>query len=1687
VFINGKAAFRNSDPSAHCGGSGKLIEGSSDVIVGDGGGGSGGGPGDSGREPGGGEGAGAGSDGGHRSGASAASGSGGASSTEKASAGSPPRAADSAAAPTANRDPAEDLRPGDEKTLRIQLLHSDYKPLGGTPFQLTFAGAGPSGERLDGNGSFEREGAQAGPCTIAFDLDARDAEALPDGPVPAFVAIGEVVFARRDQARLSPVATGPSTRVFQRKRLRATVVEVEHFRDDGAVLIPIVHGAEVTAVDALANALAHATEKDERALVTGHALPGGEALDLSRRRALSALHALTGDDAWIDLAAERGTRDDLRAVLQWAAFTFGYDCDPDTAASLEAAYRGFARGYGPGLADGDLGADGSIPRATWAAVFDLYQRALADALAPADLSEVRSKLHFIDEATAPLPPPPAKPYLLIRPIDQIYPVKLSKIATGTENNWQQLNPLNPGSLLDPANPSAGWRNMKPGERIYLVPDWAPAINAAGYDVRDENAPQKDPKFDLKGRPLGYAHLILRSNDSLWPVKLGEEAVHNANRASELTNVNPHLLRGNGQWKDLYPGDEINLPDDEWANHDIRERYKVEDDPKADPQPQPVVVALARAVGCREHHLQRPHATAPHRRASERRAEILFFAKEQEPLKTCADETLTACDSHTCHTYDPREYDFAYAEVAAAHFELEVVVEDESAPPAVIADAMVTISAPGVAPLTTGADGQVRFSGLARGRYHLTATHRGYLRGETDAIVGARGGAPANSSSVAAARAPVAAFIQLPAIPRFELFADFDRSGSVTLTPAEHDARKRPPGAIVLPDLDVSGRTLPATVTAGPEPTLDCDATTHDPNDPQLLPFVIRPVAGTPQADAILHVEAPWPAAGMANRMRFFDGTGQRLKNHPKFDHYLLSLSGAKTDLRITAAALVGWPRGDSLSLDMNPIRGTEGRLEVSFWTVDASGRETDQDAGVFTVAPLILMHHLLDAERIYVCEKPSDSNPSVGFTYGNEPSVTDLDAATRIAGVPLVRVPPLPSIAGDSWLQDQFLIGFCHAPSGMMRVAVHLPRIRTDVAPTGVPDNNLGSFVRSHLPSRNLGLFRDFWRRTWWAKDTQNRDVSFPFAESTLYSLTMGRVFALRNALRGELAELSPVDVGPEDEPTYSVARSTLKSLFDRVKEVTNAEIAKAERQQTPKRADLLRARLRSLEAQMKIVDAETPLVSSTRFAIVAKGKPRIEFTPQTIDQLHRRLAVAHDAVNYGGNVLASPPTRSAPFGKVLLGSNLLSNAADKRNRPADPDLRFFLRAQKQPVVEVNTSWLDVGHIDELVSFVPQTDGPSKFAVVHASPGLAMTLIQLARSAWLMGLPRGTGPRGEPEFYLPRATTAGSSPVTHLLRGKQWYHHHPVGAFAAVVPPEIYIDMFEFFTKAPDNRGAPNPNWAELRYTPGESQDDRYYPANLSVVEANHFDRGVNWDIDNSLIKPLRAQLESTLEGAPLLELPLMFDSVDGLLTGEARTSAFTPNLVNLQVLGTHLVIPRPYGPRMRPDDAIFVVRNALDKRLENGSLSRALHDQTTAQLTRDLIRRRRLNLTVHWAEGSDQWRKPNGGNLDLLAEIFADGFPPVAELSVAQRKERIRAANPSAFAADGRLLPGWHRLEFEEGRPGEGTVDLFELYCEALFAVLRLRVHWVDSWFYHVRQGELHCGTHVLRRPPAGPPWWTI
>src|SRR5262249_7025879 len=138
---------------------------------------------------------------------------------------------------------------------------------------------------------------------------------------------------------------------------------------------------------------------------------------------------------------------------------------------------------------------------------------------------------------------------------------------------------------------------------------------------------------------------------------------------DLAPLNPHLVNAYGQWKDLYAGDEINLPDDResdspdlaWVDRLRARGYVVMpgEPPPAPPGPTspPIAKPGPRPVGCGAHHPQHPHAEVHHRRGRERRVEVVFFAAGEETEAVCAHDG--ACDASQCQLYDPREFDFHY--------------------------------------------------------------------------------------------------------------------------------------------------------------------------------------------------------------------------------------------------------------------------------------------------------------------------------------------------------------------------------------------------------------------------------------------------------------------------------------------------------------------------------------------------------------------------------------------------------------------------------------------------------------------------------------------------------------------------------------------------------------------------------------------------------------------------------------------------------------------------------------------------------------------------------------------------------------------------------------------------------------------------------------------------------------------
>lgn len=92
------------------------------------------------------------------------------------------------------------------------------------------------------------------------------------------------------------------------------------------------------------------------------------------------------------------------------------------------------------------------------------------------------------------------------------------------------------------------------------------------------------------------------------------------------------------------------------------------------------------------------------------------------------------------------------------------------------------------------------------------------------------------------------------------------------------------------------------------------------------------------------------------------------------------------------------------------------------------------------------------------------------------------------------------------------------------------------------------------------------------------------------------------------------------------------------------------------------------------------------------------------------------DSGDFGGNLEVVPPSDEWPLGRIVYGSTMSTKLQD------------FLKAQKmagptaaQEPFPIDTGWLDVGHVDEIVSFLP--GGTRGFKVAVASPSYAHQLL----------------------------------------------------------------------------------------------------------------------------------------------------------------------------------------------------------------------------------------------------------------------------------------------------------------------------------------------------------------------------
>jgi D-alanyl-D-alanine carboxypeptidase (penicillin-binding protein 5/6) len=98
-----------------------------------------------------------------------------------------------------------------------------------------------------------------------------------------------------------------------------------------------------------------------------------------------------------------------------------------------------------------------------------------------------------------------------------------------------------------------------------------------------------------------------------------------------------------------------------------------------------------------------------------------------------------------------------------------------------------------------------------------------------------------------------------------------------------------------------------------------------------------------------------------------------------------------------------------------------------------------------------------------------------------------------------------------------------------------------------------------------------------------------------------------------------------------------------------------------------------------------------------------------------RDLSGGDDWADWYGNLEVSPPTDRHPRGLIVYGRNRLTGTT------FHPDVVAFLAAQRrQEPVWIDTSWLTIKHVDEIVSFLPGRDGRGVVLVADPDEGLAL-------------------------------------------------------------------------------------------------------------------------------------------------------------------------------------------------------------------------------------------------------------------------------------------------------------------------------------------------------------------------------
>lgn len=93
------------------------------------------------------------------------------------------------------------------------------------------------------------------------------------------------------------------------------------------------------------------------------------------------------------------------------------------------------------------------------------------------------------------------------------------------------------------------------------------------------------------------------------------------------------------------------------------------------------------------------------------------------------------------------------------------------------------------------------------------------------------------------------------------------------------------------------------------------------------------------------------------------------------------------------------------------------------------------------------------------------------------------------------------------------------------------------------------------------------------------------------------------------------------------------------------------------------------------------------------------------------------------GNLTVSPPLKNYPFGRIIIGASPKQGFKNSPRQVAH-QLKSFLHAQQiQSPIEIFSDWLAVGHVDEIINFIPAYDTGKGFKMLIASAKKAVDIL----------------------------------------------------------------------------------------------------------------------------------------------------------------------------------------------------------------------------------------------------------------------------------------------------------------------------------------------------------------------------